>query len=67
MKPACPASDLRSIPWKLIEYYENGAAELYNLDSDAGEQRDITLFQSQSSGQVINPHVSFYQYCQLGE
>ena len=36
-----PSSIIRSGPWKLIHYYEDGHDELYNLDSDPGEQNDV--------------------------
>ena len=36
-----PSSIIRSGPWKLIHYYEDGRDELYNLDSDPGEQNDL--------------------------
>jgi arylsulfatase A-like enzyme len=39
--PSTPASALRSGPWKLIEYYETRRVELYNLESDPGEQDDV--------------------------
>jgi len=35
-------SRIRNGPWKLIHYYEDGHDELYNLDSDPGEQNDRT-------------------------
>jgi len=35
-----PSSIIRNGPWKLIHYYEDGHDELYNLDSDPGEQND---------------------------
>jgi hypothetical protein len=27
--------------WKLIEYFEDGSLELYNLTSDLGEERNL--------------------------
>ena len=36
-----PSSMVRSGPWKLIHYYEDGHDELYNLASDPGEQDDV--------------------------
>jgi hypothetical protein len=32
---------IRSSSWKLIHYYEDGHDELYNLDTDPGEQTDV--------------------------
>jgi len=37
-----PSSIIRRGPWKLIHYYEDGRDELYNLDSDPGEQNDVS-------------------------
>jgi arylsulfatase A-like enzyme len=36
-----PASAVRTRDWKLIEYYEDGHQELYNLKDDPGEQTDL--------------------------
>jgi len=36
-----PSSIIRSGPWKLIHYHEDGHDELYNLESDPGEQNDL--------------------------
>jgi arylsulfatase A len=37
-----PASAVRARDWKLIEYYEDGRQELYNLRDDPGEQHDLS-------------------------
>ncbi|MDF7806459.1 sulfatase [Pontiellaceae bacterium B12219] len=36
-----PGSALRQGKWKLYEYFEDGAIELYDLDADAGERKNI--------------------------
>ena len=36
-----PSSIIRSGPWKLIHYHEDGHDELYDLDADRGEQSDV--------------------------
>jgi arylsulfatase A-like enzyme len=36
-----PAGALRSGDWKLIEYFEDGRLELYNLKDDPGEKRNL--------------------------
>ncbi len=36
-----PGAAIRAGDWKLIEFYESGTAELYNLASDPGEQHDL--------------------------
>ncbi len=37
-----PASAVRLGDWKLIEFYENGKVELYNLNDDIGETNDVS-------------------------
>nr|MDQ3621955.1 DUF4976 domain-containing protein [Verrucomicrobiota bacterium] len=36
-----PGGAVREGDWKLIEWYEDGRRELYNLREDPGEQRDL--------------------------
>jgi arylsulfatase A-like enzyme len=36
-----PVSMVRSGDWKLLEYYEDGHLELYNLKSDPGEAKNL--------------------------
>lgn len=36
-----PCGAMREGPWKLIEWYEDGRLELFNLDQDIGEQHDL--------------------------
>lgn len=36
-----PGGAVREGDWKLIEHYEDGRVELYNLERDQGEQRDL--------------------------
>lgn len=40
-----PAGAVRDGNWKLIEHYENGACELYDLASDQGETIDLSARQ----------------------
>ena len=40
-----PVSAVRARDWKLIEYLEDGRAELYHLADDLGEQRDVSADQ----------------------
>ena len=37
-----PGAAIRSGKWKLIEFYESGKSELYNLESDIGEHDDLS-------------------------
>lgn len=36
-----PASAMRAGPWKLVEFFEDGHRELYNLADDLGEQHNL--------------------------
>ncbi|WP_149304669.1 sulfatase [Pareuzebyella sediminis] len=36
-----PSSVIRQKNWKLIHYWEDGSEELYNLDTDIGEQSNV--------------------------
>jgi uncharacterized sulfatase len=36
-----PASAIRRGDWKLIEFFEDGAVELYDLSSDVGESKNL--------------------------
>lgn len=40
-----PAGAIRAGDWKLLEYFEDGRAELYNLAADPGEERDLASFE----------------------
>ena len=37
-----PVSAIRKGRWKLLEYYEDGRRELYDLSNDPGEQQDVS-------------------------
>ena len=37
-----PANAMRSSDWKLIEYFENGKLELFNLADDIGETKELS-------------------------
>ena len=39
---ATPGSSVRAGDYKLIEFFEDGHAELYNLRDDIGEDRDLS-------------------------
>ena len=36
-----PAGAIRAGDWKLVEFFETGKAELYNLKDDIGEKTDL--------------------------
>jgi arylsulfatase A len=37
-----PAGAVRDGRWKLVEHYDNGQVELFDLDADVGERRDVS-------------------------
>jgi uncharacterized sulfatase len=39
--PTTPVSAMRAGDWKLLEYFEDGHLELYNLRDDPGEQTQV--------------------------
>lgn len=39
---ATPCSAIRAGDWKLVEYFETGEVELFNLKADPGEQDDLS-------------------------
>jgi arylsulfatase A-like enzyme len=40
-----PGGTIRDGDWKLIEFFETGRLELYNLKNDIGERRDLAASQ----------------------
>ena len=42
-----PAAAIRQGDWKLIEFFEEGRKELYNLREDVGERKDLAAAQAQ--------------------
>lgn len=51
--PSTPASAIRHGAWKLIEYFENRKVELFNLQSDPGEQQDLASQQSEVAKDLL--------------
>ena len=47
-----PAGAVRDGDWKLIEHYEDGRLELFNLKSDPGEQRNLASAESQRANKM---------------
>jgi len=45
-----PASAMRQGDWKLIEFFETGDCELYDLGSDLGEQHNLAAAQPDRAG-----------------
>jgi arylsulfatase A-like enzyme len=44
-----PSGALRSGNWKLVEWFENGKVELYDLASDPGEHQDLAAVQPEKA------------------
>ena len=38
-----PGGAIRVGDWKLLEYYENGTVQLFNLKNDLGERKELAL------------------------
>jgi arylsulfatase A-like enzyme len=47
-----PAGAVRQGPWKLIEHYEDGRAELFDLAEDAGETKDLATEQPERAARL---------------
>src|SRR4029079_13109529 len=50
---ATPYGAVRSGDWRLVEFYENGKAELYNLANDVGETKDLAQSQPQKRDELL--------------
>ncbi|TWU49045.1 Arylsulfatase [Rubripirellula reticaptiva] len=49
-----PGGAVRSGRYKLLEYYENGTVQLFDLDGDIGEQNDLADSHSEIAGELKN-------------
>ncbi len=47
-----PGGAIRDGAFKLLEYFENGTVQLFDLDSDPGEQRDLAAEQSARAAEL---------------
>jgi hypothetical protein len=47
-----PAGAIREGDWKLVEHYEDGRAELYDLASDPGERTDLAMEKSDKTADL---------------
>ncbi|MFN3167761.1 MAG: sulfatase [Phycisphaeraceae bacterium] len=50
---ATPCSVIRAGDWKLIEYFETGAVQLFNLRRDIGEQHDLSAKQPEKAAELL--------------
>ncbi|WP_182868385.1 sulfatase [Rhodopirellula sp. JC639] len=51
---ATPCSVIRRGDWKLIQFFEDDSAELYNLRSDLGEQNDLSKSHPEKTAQLLD-------------
>jgi arylsulfatase A len=50
---ATPYGAVRTGDWRLVEFYEDGKTELYNLKDDIGESKDLTISQRSKRDQLL--------------
>jgi arylsulfatase A-like enzyme len=50
---ATPYGAVRSGDWRLVEFYEDGKTELYNLKDDIGESKDLASSQTQKRDELL--------------
>jgi arylsulfatase A-like enzyme len=50
---ATPYGAVRAGDWRLVEFYEDGKVELYNLKSDVGEEKDLAHSQPQKRDELL--------------
>ncbi len=48
-----PVSAIRAGDWKLLQYYEDGHVELYNLADDLGEETDLAKERPEQATQLL--------------
>ena len=48
-----PCGFVRDGDWKLIEWYEDGHRELYNLSDDPGEQHEVSAANPERLGNLV--------------
>lgn len=50
---ATPYGAIRAGDWRLVEFYEDGKVELYNLKDDIGETKDLAGSQTQKRDELL--------------
>ncbi len=48
-----PGAAIRSGKWKLVEHYTTGTVELFNLEKDPGEKRDISKKSPEKTAELL--------------
>ena len=56
-----PAGAIRSGDWKLIEFFEDGRIELYNLRDDLGEGRNLAELNPDRARQLHEKLIAWRQ------
>jgi arylsulfatase A len=51
---ATPYGAVRSGNWRLVEFYETGKVELYDLGNDIGEAKDLAAAEPQKRGELLS-------------
>ncbi|HIQ22621.1 MAG TPA: DUF4976 domain-containing protein [Planctomycetes bacterium] len=49
-----PGAAIRCGPWKLIEFFEDRRAELYNLDQDIGERQELSAAFPEKKAELLD-------------
>ena len=49
-----PAGAIREVDYKLLEYFENGTVQLFNLKEDLGEQNDLSATEPERAARLID-------------
>ncbi len=49
-----PVSAIRRGDWKLLEYFEDGRTELYDLRSDISESRDVSAEKTEQTSELLH-------------
>ena len=56
-----PSGAIRLGKYKLIEYFENGTVQLFDLENDLGEQRDLSKENPETTQKMLNMLQSWRQ------
>ena len=51
---AIPYGAVRAGDWRLVEFYEDGKTELYNLKDDVSESKDLAASQPQKRDELLS-------------
>jgi hypothetical protein len=48
-----PGGAIRAGDYKLLEYFENGTVQLFDLKNDIGEQHDLAMGESKKAAELV--------------